>query len=126
MKSRSDKTKHDILLAAVLLFVAGAAAVCLLLFRQDGGYAVVVQDGVETARYPLSQEIEVTVWGEDGKSNILVIKDGMADIIDASCPDGLCVSQRSICYDGETIVCLPHKLVIKIESKEQGEVDVII
>ncbi len=123
--SLPSKTKRDILLAIGLLLAAGIAALFLYLFRTDGGRAVVVIDGVETASYALSEDVTVTLSCPEG-SNTLVIQDGKADIIAADCPDALCVDQRSICYDGETIVCLPHKLVIKIESDERGEVDVML
>ncbi len=121
----SAKTKRDILLAIGLLLAAGLAALLLYLFRTDGGVAVVVQDGKETARYALTKEQSVIIQSELGE-NTLVIAEGKADITAASCPDALCVQQRSICYDGETIVCLPHKLVVKIESAQKGEVDVVL
>ena len=34
----------------------------------------------------------------------------------ASCPDGICVSHRPIFRDGESIVCLPNRVVITVVS----------
>ena len=47
--------------------------------------------------------------------NILVIKDGRADMTDADCPDRICVNHRPVSQEGETIVCLPHKVVVEVK-----------
>jgi len=36
------------------------------------------------------------------------------DVIEADCPDKICVKHTNIKNAGETIICLPHKLVIEI------------
>lgn len=118
------KRRNDIILIAGLLAVAGAAFGVIQLSKRSGGYAVVVQDGRQVAEYPLNVDTTVTFESPNGY-NTLVIKDGKADVTEASCPDKLCVNQHSISYDGETIVCLPNKLVVKIVSEKQADVDVI-
>ena len=118
------KHRNDIILIAVLLVVAGAAFGLIQLNKKSGGYAVVVQDGKETAVYSLNEDASVTITSPTG-FNTLVIKDGKADVTDADCPDRICVNQHSISYDGETIVCLPNKLVVKIVSDAESDVDII-
>ncbi len=49
-------------------------------------------------------------------SNTIKIEGGGVTVTDADCPDGYCVSHVKISNEGETIVCLPHRLVIKIEE----------
>ena len=117
MKPLEKKHRNDLILIAVLLAAAGIAF-------GSGGYAVVVQDGKEVATYPLNVDTSVTINSPTG-FNTLVIKDGKADVTDADCPDKLCVNQHSISYDGETIVCLPNKLVVKIVSEVESDVDII-
>ena len=124
MKPMDKKHRNDIILIAVLLVVAGAAFGLIQLNKKSGGYAVVVQDGKETAVYPLNEDASVTSTSPTG-FNTLVIKDGKADVTDADCPDRICVNQHSISYDGETIVCLPNKLVVKIVSDAESDVDII-
>ena len=52
---------------------------------------------------------------KDGKTtNLLVIKDGKADVTEADCPDKLCVHQKAISKTNETIVCLPNKVVVQV------------
>ena len=44
-------------------------------------------------------------------------------MIEASCPDQVCVRQRAVQYAGESIVCLPNKLIVAIEGGEPNGVD---
>lgn len=118
------KRRNDIILIAGLLAAAGIAFGAIQLSKSRGGYAVVIQDGKEVASYPLNVDTSVTFDSPTGY-NTLVIKDGKADVTEASCPDKLCVNQHSISYNGETIVCLPNKLVVKIVSEAESDVDII-
>lgn len=110
---------------AVVLLLAVSCLGLRLMTRSEGDAAVVTVDGVEVARYPLSRDMETELTGLGG-TNYLVIHDGMADVTEADCPDELCVHESAIRYDGETIVCLPHKLVVRIESSEKPEVDGVV
>lgn len=125
MKHLEKKQRNDIILVAALLAAAGIAFGAIQLFKKSGGYAVVVQEGREVATYPLDEDVTVTFTSPAGGYNTLVIKDGKADVTEADCPDKLCVNQHSISYSGETIVCLPNKLVVKIVSEAEADVDII-
>lgn len=48
--------------------------------------------------------------------NTISIEKGRIKITDADCPDKICVKSGWISQAGETIVCLPHKLIIKIQG----------
>ena len=93
-----------------------AALVCCGLWlglRKDGGAVVVEQDGRETARYALSEDRTVRIEGERGY-NLLVIQGGEAWLSEADCPTQLCVKTGKIRYAGQSIVCLPHRLAVRI------------
>lgn len=96
-----------------------------LINKKEAGLVVVLQEGEMIAEYPLSEDYAVTISDEDGY-NLLMISNGEASVSDADCPDRLCVSQKAISRRGESIICLPHKLVILIESGEEGDVDAIV
>ena len=104
---------RDILVVAALLAVAGAAAVALQLFAAEGSTVCVRVDGQEVARYPLWQDRRETL--SYGGDNVLVIEGGCARIESADCPDKVCVHTHPISEVGQTVVCLPRKLVIVIE-----------
>lgn len=93
-----------------------AALVCCglwRLFRRDGAAVVVEQDGRETARYVLTEDRTVKIEGTGGY-NILVIEGGEVWLSEADCPNQLCVKTGKIRYAGQSIVCLPHKLAVRI------------
>ncbi|MFC6170552.1 NusG domain II-containing protein [Loigolactobacillus jiayinensis] len=60
----------------------------------------------------------------DGDYNEVEIKDNKIAIVDANCQDQVCVRRGWISKPGQTIVCLPHKLLIEIKvnhgSQTQG------
>lgn len=89
------------------------------------GMVKVLQDGVEIGEYLLTEEQTISIPSEEGGYNLLFISNGKASVSDADCRDRLCVKQREISRNGESIICLPHKLVIQIEAKEESELDTV-
>ena len=125
--SNKRKLKNDIILAVIVVAVAATGLLLLNVFKTEGSFAVVKIDGKETERYPLSVNTEVVIeTGDDGR-NTLVIEDNKAFMKDANCPDKICEGHSKISYKGETIVCLPHKVVIEIVTEDsENELDVVI
>lgn len=115
----------DMILFLAIAALAAIAFSVLFFIYEAGGYAEIYVDGEMMGRYPLSEDAEITVPAEGGY-NVIVIKDGKADVTDADCPDGTCVRSRAVGGVGETIVCLPHKMTVRIVGKESGDVDVKI
>ena len=75
---------------------------------------------------PLDTDTKLEIESESGV-NFLVIEDGKAYVSEADCPDKICVDHAPISRVGETIVCLPHGVVIAIESdkKSNTELDMV-
>lgn len=119
MDGQKRTFRNDLLLICGTLVCAGILLLVLFLSRQNGGYAVVSVDGEVTARYPLSEDTEVWIDTGNGK-NLLVIRNGAASVAETDCANQICVHTRAVKYDGETIVCLPHGLVIRIEGGDGG------
>lgn len=120
--------KNDIILIVVILAVAIAAYLGLFLFQAvhtQNAEAVVTIDGAEYGRFPLNQDLTEKIEQAGGSYNLLVIRDGEADVTEASCPDGICVNHKNVSRQGETIVCLPNKVVVEIQNGKEAEVDEI-
>jgi len=118
MKEQANKRhkRNDIIFIVALLLIATVGVLYLFVFRSGGNVVKVTVDGDLYGIYNLSQNITEDIrTGENGKnSNKLIIKDGKAYIESASCPDGICVSHRPIFRDGESIVCLPNRVVVTV------------
>ena len=116
--------KNDLVLLAALLAAGLILAVVLLLGAKPGAAVTVEVDGVLQGTYSLAIPRTLTIetpWG----TNLLVIEKGTARITQADCPDGICMGRGEISRTGESIVCLPHRLVAAVTGKE-NEVDIVV
>ena len=116
-QNKKIKKRNDVILIAAILALAALAALILLLTRTDGDRVIVTVNGDVYESYSLTKDIEVDIrTGENGDQlNRLIIKDGKAHVESATCPDGICAAHKPISHDGESIICLPHKVVITVE-----------
>lgn len=122
------KKRNDFVLIVILLTTAFGFLV-FQAYRAKKGASVIVQQNGETLwEFSLSEdrtgEEAVRLESEDGY-NLLVIEDGKAYIKEADCPDKLCVRQHAISRQGESLICLPHRLVITVEGQEKSEMDAV-
>lgn len=116
--------KKDIIIIGIILLVALLSIILISVLKKPGQYVVVEKNQEEIDRYLLSENREIKIDIDENRYNILVIENNKAYIKDASCPDQICVKHTKISKTGETITCLPNKVVIKIEGTNQ-EVDVM-
>lgn len=112
--------KNDLILAAAVI-AAAAVILAFQFFRQDGdGQCVVVTvDGELYGTYDLTEDQTVEI----GKTNQLIIENGTARMEWADCPDQICVNHRAVDKNGESIICLPNKVVVSIESSQESSLD---
>lgn len=121
------KKRNDIILAVVMILVAAAGFLWYNLAKEEGGAVMLIQNGKEVQSFSLNDEVEYLIETEDDSYNLLVIRGGKAFMKEASCPDQICVNHRPVSNVGETIVCLPNEIVIKvIEKSSQSEIDMVI
>jgi hypothetical protein len=113
------KKKDFILIGAILGLILIVFAVTQL-SKKEGAGVIVKVNGQEIARYSLSENGEYEL---NGGTNILRIEDGKAYLIDADCPDHLCVNQGKIWKTGETITCLPNRLTITVYGAAENDVE---
>lgn len=120
------KRRREIGLVLVLLVVSGLSYFGIRQFQNsttENAVAVIFVEDKEVGRYPLSKDIRVTVSGKDDGENVVEIKDCKVRVVKASCPDLICVHHQEISKNGETIVCLPNRVVVEVQSEEEAEVD---
>lgn len=118
------KHRNDILLILLVLAVAAALLVYRAASRENGSSVEVTVDGVLLMTLPLDRDTSVVI-GEGDHTNTLVIRGGAASVTAASCPDHVCIKRGAIRFDGETIVCLPNRLVVTVVNGGDSGMDII-
>ncbi|MBQ2703940.1 MAG: NusG domain II-containing protein [Clostridia bacterium] len=128
MKIDSTKkhNRNDIIFIVALLLIATFGALYLFVFRDGGNTVKVTVDGKTYGVYSLNENITEDIHTGNGNLNRLVIRDGKAYMETATCPDGICVSHKPIFRDGESIVCLPNKVVVTVTTTDTDSPDVVI
>lgn len=114
--------RNDKLLVAALLALAIVFSFSYRwLAKEEGGFVVVTVDGEEYGTFSLEEDASFWIEGAGGGRNYLLVENGAARMEEASCPDLLCVQQGEIHRNGESIVCLPNKVVVQVVGgKGQG------
>ena len=113
--------KNDVVLGGGILAIALVLFLVMHLTRNEAGNQIqITVDGVVYGTYSLekNQVIEVK---EDDFYNRIRIQDGAAYMEEANCPDGYCEEQGKISGHTQTIVCLPHKLVVEVLENENDQ-----
>ena len=114
------------MLAAVVC--AGAILLLVVSLTAHTGETVQIRAaGRVVQTFPLSENRTFEITGVDGGTNLLVIRDGAAWIEEADCPDALCVGMGHIRRVGQSVVCLPHKVVVEVvDGGDDTGVDVLV
>lgn len=116
----------------VLLAAAVAAFVVPKWFGQGGDdeirYARITVDGELYKTVRLDDHSETIVIETKDGTNILEVHDHGIEMIEADCPDRICLTFGHVKRSGGTIVCLPHRILVEVEGQpdEGDEPDVIV
>ncbi len=115
------KFKDFVLLMGILVVAFAAYLGIQFISFQDAERITISVDGEVFGVYSLHKDQEIQI----NDTNILVIKNGIADMIEADCPDQICVNQKEISKTRETIVCLPNKVIVEVKGADSGELDAV-
>ena len=144
------KKADFILLAALVVIGIAASAVLAhgKSTAGKGGEVILNKNGHEIARYAIDEDRSILVDEVGGVTeypadneilfegssyddgtvseemprdyNIIRIRGGKVSVIKADCRSQVCVDHKAISRTGESIICLPHKLVVEIISADGG------
>ena len=107
----------DIVLIAALLLLIGLT-LYFVLSSERGARAEVYENGKLTMTLELSKDREISL-----DHLTIVVREGTVSVKEADCPDKICEKRGAIGKVGESIVCLPARVVIRVVGK--GEVEAI-
>lgn len=113
IQNRKLISKRDILIIIAVFFAAAAAFIFFSFFRESGKKAVVYVGNEKKMTLDLNNKEETNSFEFDGA--VIEIQKGKIRVKSSDCPDKVCVHTGFISKKGEKIVCLPKKLIIKIE-----------
>ena len=120
------KNRFWVALITAIFVLSAAAAVIIYTQRSPGRFAEIIQDGVLIRTVDLTVNAEFTIENSAGGYNRIQVEDGAVSVIEASCPDKVCIHQGAVSAGPQPIVCLPNKLVIKIITPSGDEPDLIV
>lgn len=93
-----------------MIFFGSTAGGDIAVISVDG--EVVKEINLSEVTSPYTFRLDVS----DTQYNILRVDTGEISVIEASCPDHVCVHKGTICDSSSPIVCLPNKVIIAIHS----------
>ncbi len=124
MRQFFSNTRFWLFLFFCVLLASCAAIYSFSQTQQETGIARIYQDGELLRTINLSQvtaEERFIIKSKNGGSNTIAIAPGKISVQDATCPDHVCVNQGWIQDGLYPIVCLPNKLVIRIETSNNDK-----
>ncbi|MCD8384007.1 MAG: NusG domain II-containing protein [Clostridiales bacterium] len=127
-KANALKRSDLLLLVGLIAVGLGLTAFVLLtrMYSQSDDLTVTIRQNSQVlATLPLDEDTTYAVQGEDGVANLVVIEDGSVYIEEASCPDKLCVKQGKIRYAGDSLICLPNRVVVEITGQDDLGLDAV-
>jgi hypothetical protein len=108
----SLKRGDFIIIGFILAVLIGWGVFWLMSEDKNAQSVKIMQDGAVIVVLPLNKDAEYDI-DSGGRHNRIIIKDRKCHMEEANCPDGLCLKQAEIKSGGQTIVCLPNRVVIE-------------
>ncbi|MBR2520887.1 MAG: NusG domain II-containing protein [Oscillospiraceae bacterium] len=115
------KTRTWIFITAVCAALLAVLSAALLSSRGEGTVVEILQDGtvieeIDLSRVTSRYSFTVTWGGKEPGSNTILVQPGAICVSDADCPDRICVSQGWLTNQAAPVVCMPHRLIIRLKS----------
>ena len=114
MKSFILKHKYDIALISALVLISLALLAAFSIGRNHGDTVKVTVNGTPFGVYSLDKDAVIDING----TNLLVIKNKEAYMDSADCPNLTCVKHPPISKSGQSIICLPNRVVVTVTEKD--------
>lgn len=103
----------------LLLVVLCSLAWVLLLQKNTGITAVVERNGTVLLRQSLHSLSSPVTYEFEGENNITVqveLSPAGAAVLSSQCPDQICVHTGQITHAGESAICLPARITLRLEG----------
>lgn len=118
--------KGDLVIIALVLALAGAILLPFVLSPLHTRTCEITQDGEVIRRIRLGAGYEDTITIRAGAyTNVIRIEGDAVYFIQSDCPDQVCVRTGKLTRAGQSAVCLPTRVVVRLAGT-QTEVDAVV
>lgn len=109
--------KWDILLFAMPILIGVVTFLMIFTFNSNDKIAIVEIDNVVVAEVPLDGSFSGQIDVQPKYHNKIVVRDGKIGVETADCKDNVCVNTGFIDKVGQSVICVPSKLIITVREK---------
>lgn len=123
--------KADFLVIIIILLISGLVAFITgkneFVDNKLGKKVIITVNGNVYKEIVLNEKTneKIKIDNEFGH-NVVVVKDQKVYIEESDCKDKICMKKGKISLVGDSIICLPNRLLIKIVSDKEKGLDVIL
>ena len=120
-------SKFDVFVIALILLLSTASI--LRVSRSHSQQSSESMTALIYQRDRLSQEIDLEkdrIITFSNQEMRIEVKEGRIRVVKSDCPQEICVNIGWIRYSGQTIVCVPNKVLIEIESGGSPFLDAVV
>lgn len=104
------------LIASLIIFFSNRNGKIANIYKEDKLIESINLDEVK-------EDYEFVIEDDNGNYNKVLVSKGNISIIEASCPDSVCINTGKISNGFLPIICLPNKVTIEIVNGDKGDLD---
>ena len=117
-----SKHKIDVIVIASLLLISILFVVISEVTKTEGAYVEITVGSERAVKYPLAVNATYTLGGG---TNVVTVEGGVAYMSHSNCPDHTCENTGKIKYVGQSIICLPNKVTVKVVGNTDNSIDLV-
>lgn len=115
--------RRDAILFLVLMILGAGSFILIKNNLKPGNEAEVYVDGSLVQTIDMTRN-DIYLFDTLYGTNTVVVEGGEIRVSEADCPDKICMNMGGVSRSGETITCLPHKLVIEVHNDKKNDYDI--
>ena len=108
----------------MIFLIAGVVYFWPRFFAEDQKTVEIYADTALVEQIDCSQLLKPTEYEINGV--VIEVSSAGARILSSPCPDQICVRQGELRENGDTAVCAPQRVVVKMTTKEKKQQDAIV
>ncbi len=106
----------ELIITAVIVLIGITAFIVFESVKQNGKTAVISVDGKIIQQINLEDTENKTFALEEFENITFEVKNGKIRVVSSDCPDKICKNTGFISKSGESIICMPNKMIVEIKE----------